>query len=115
MIHIHDKEVNKIGECNLLYYIINPPKGAKSVNSYYSPIIHECMNNIHGRAKFKSFRILLETRFSSTIVMGGIVKKLHPEKYSVMQWHTQAGNITTDYKVKVDFTLPALSTKIFVM
>ena len=30
-----------------------------------------------------------------------------------MQWHTQAGNTTTDLKVKVDFTLPALNaTKI---
>ena len=26
-----------------------------------------------------------------------------------MQWHTQAGNITTNIKVKVYFTLPALS------
>ena len=26
MIHIHDKEVNKISECNLLHDIINPPK-----------------------------------------------------------------------------------------
>ena len=26
-----------------------------------------------------------------------------------MQWHKQAGNITTNLKVEVDFTLPALS------
>ena len=26
-----------------------------------------------------------------------------------MQWHTQAGNITTNLKVKLDFTLPILS------
>ena len=26
-----------------------------------------------------------------------------------MKWNTQTGNITTNYKVKVDFTLPALS------
>ena len=26
----------------------------------------------------------------------------------MMQWHTQAYNITTNIKVKVDFTLPAL-------
>ena len=26
-----------------------------------------------------------------------------------MQWNTKAGNITTNIKVKVDFTLPALS------
>ena len=27
-----------------------------------------------------------------------------------MTWHIQAGNITTNIKVKVTFTLPALST-----
>ena len=27
-----------------------------------------------------------------------------------MQWHIQAGNNTTNHKVKVYFTLPALST-----
>ena len=26
-----------------------------------------------------------------------------------MQWHTQAVNVTTNHKVKVDITLPALS------
>ena len=26
-----------------------------------------------------------------------------------MQWQMQAGNITTNFKVKVDFTLPTLS------
>ena len=30
-----------------------------------------------------------------------------------MQWHTQAGNITTNLKFKIDFTLPEFSaTKI---
>ena len=40
--------------------------------------------------------------------MGRIVEKLYPEKDAVMQWQTHAGNITTNHKVKVDFTLPAL-------
>ena len=44
------------------------------------------------------------------ILMGRIVGKLHPEKGAVIQWHTQAGNITNDHKVKVYFTSPALST-----
>ena len=26
-----------------------------------------------------------------------------------MQWHTQTGNITTNLKVKIDFTLPEFS------
>ena len=41
--------------------------------------------------------------------MGRLVEKIQPEKYALMQWHTQAKNITTTYKVKVDFTLTALS------
>ena len=36
-------------------------------------------------------------------------KTIYPEKYAVMKWHTQDGNITTNHRVKVDFTLPALS------
>ena len=38
-----------------------------------------------------------------------IVGKLSPDKYAAMKWHTQAINITTNYKVNVDFTFPALS------
>ena len=47
----------------------------------------------------------MEIGCSYTIVMGRIVEKLHPKKYAVIQWHTQADNL----KVKVDFTLPSLS------
>ena len=67
------------------------------------------MNNRKVNVKFKNFRILMNSGFSSTIVMGRLVEKLHPEKDAEMQWHTQAGNITTNLKVKVDSTLPALS------
>ena len=48
------------------------------------------------------------------IVIGRLVEKLYPEKDDVMQWHTQDRNITTDIKVKIDFTLTALSAKTFV-
>ena len=41
--------------------------------------------------------------------MGRLVGKLYPDKDAVMQWHTQAVNITTNLKVKVDFISPALS------
>ena len=40
--------------------------------------------------------------------MGRLVKNLYPKKYYVMQRHTQAGNITTNIKVEVKFTLPKL-------
>ena len=42
-----------------------------------------------------------------------LFKKLHCEKDALVQWHTQAGNITNNLKVKVDFALPALSAKDF--
>ena len=43
-----------------------------------------------------------------------LVEKLHPDKNSVMWWHTQAVNITTNLKVKVNFTLPALTATNFI-
>ena len=41
--------------------------------------------------------------------MGRLAGKINPEKYAMMQWHTQAGNITTSIKVGVHFTLPTFS------
>ena len=45
------------------------------------------------------------------IVMGRLVEKIYPEKDAVIQWHSQDDNITTNIKVKVNFTLPALGVK----
>ena len=114
MIHIHEKEVNKKSGCNLLQGMINPPKRAKKLNNHYYPILHVCMNTTKGREKYKNFQILLDSGCIYTIVMGRLVEKLLPEEDAVMQWHPQAGNRTTDIKVKVDPTLPPLSAKPFV-
>ena len=51
MIHIHDKEVNTIAECNLLHDIINTSKCYNNTNTYLSPIIHGFMNTHMGRRK----------------------------------------------------------------
>ena len=59
MTRIHDKEVNKISEYNLLHDIINPPKRTKKLNNHYSPILHGCMNTRKVKDKFKDFLILL--------------------------------------------------------
>ena len=76
MIHIHDKEINKIASCHLLHDIINPPRRVKFLNSHYYPIIHVCMNTRKGRASFKNFRILLVGGCSYTIVMVRMVENL---------------------------------------
>ena len=67
------------------------------------------MNTIKGEAKFNNFLIILSGGCSSIIVIGRIVEKLHPDKYDVMQRHMQDGNITTNLKVNIYCTLPALS------
>ena len=47
------------------------------------------------------------------IVMGVLVENIYPNKYAVIQWHAQAGSITTNLKLEVDFILPEISvTKI---
>ena len=74
---MHNKKLNNIAECNLIHDIINSPKLTKTLNSYYSPILHWCMNNIKGKAKFKNFQIQLDSGCSSKIVMGRIVEKLN--------------------------------------
>ena len=42
------------------------------------------------------------------IVMVRLVEKIHPDKYAVMQWHTQAVDITTNIKVNIDLKITAL-------
>ena len=67
------------------------------------------MNTRKGKSSFFLNCILLEIGCSSTILMGSLVKILSQEEDNPMQWHMQAGNITTNLKVKIYFTLPALS------
>ena len=99
MIHIHEKEVNKIAEYNLLHDIINTLKRAKILNIRYSPLLHGCMNTRIGRARVKNFQILFSIGCSSKIVILMLVVKIVLKEDDVMQWYTQAGNITTNIKV----------------
>ena len=63
--------------------------------------------------RFENFRRLLDSGFSSTVVMGRLMKKLTPKEDAVMQWQTQAVSVTANLKVRIYFNLPELSaTKI---
>ena len=70
---IHENEVNKITECNLIHDILNTYKRTKVLNFHQYPILHGCMNTRKGRAKFNSFRILFYSGSSSTIVMRSLI------------------------------------------
>ena len=63
------------------------------------------MNTLKGRTNFKSFRILLDSLFSFTILMRKITEKLNPKRDAVTKWHKQAGIITTNIKVKIYLNL----------
>ena len=52
---IHDNEVNKISDWNLLHDILKSYKHTKSINRNYSPTLHECLNTQKGISKFKNF------------------------------------------------------------
>ena len=53
-------------------------------------------DHIHkGKGKFNKFRVLLYSGCGSTILMLMLIKNLNPKEDNVIQWHTQAGNITT--------------------
>ena len=51
---IHDNEVNKIDEFNLLNYILNPYKHTKDINIHYYTILHGCINTNKGISKFNN-------------------------------------------------------------
>ena len=70
---IYENRVNKLAECNLLHDVLNPPKLNKSLNIHYSHILQGCMNIRKGKAKFKNFRILLDSGCSFKILMGRMI------------------------------------------
>ena len=80
----------------------------KKLTIHYYLILHEYKNTRTGKSKFKNFYILLDSECSNKIVMGRIIQRLGQNKF-LMQWNTQAGNITTNIKVEVNFTKPELS------
>ena len=113
MSFIHENEVNKVSECNLIHDILNPSKRTGLLNIHYYPILHGCMNTRKGRETFKNFLILFHSGFGSTIVIKILITKIDPIEDAVVQRHTQAGNIITNIKVKIYFTLLELrATKI---
>ena len=63
------------------------------------------MNTQKGGAKYNNFHLLLDSGCISAIVIRRLITKLNPKIYDVMQWHTQAGNITTNIRLKNIFYL----------
>ena len=82
---IHEKKKRKIDGRSLLHDIINLSKRTKILNNHYYIILHGWMNKRKDIAKFKNFRILLNSEFSSIILMGSLIKKLTHKEDDVMQ------------------------------
>ena len=103
---INDNEVINIAEWNLPHDILNYSKQTKNVNSQYFHIIHGCMNTHRGELILKNFRMLLDSGCIYTIAIRMLITNLTTKKDDVFQRQTQAVNITTTTKAKIDFTLP---------
>ena len=52
---IHENEVNKIPECNLIHDILNPYKSTILLNTHQYPIIRVCMNTQKGGVNSRIF------------------------------------------------------------
>ena len=71
------------------------------------------MKTCNRKEKFGNFRIILDSRRSSTIVMGKLMSKLKQKESTKTMWEAQAGKFMTSKKVDIDFCLPEFSaTKI---
>ena len=55
------------------------------------------------------FLTLLDSGCSSKHLMIKLIRILKTKEDYVMEWHNQAGDITTNLKVKIDFTWPEFS------
>ena len=75
---INNNEVNNIYEWNLLRDILNTSKITKNINIHYSTILHVYLNTHKGGEILKIFRILLDSVYSSTILMIRLTSKLNP-------------------------------------
>ena len=113
--NIHDNDVNNISEWNLRHDISNTYICVKSTNSNYFPILHGFMNTRRGKSKYKTFLILLYSRRSSKKLTIIQTSKIITTKYTMTQWKTQVGNITTYHKVKVSFCIHEFSVIKIVM
>ena len=64
------------------------------------------MNTHMGKLRLNNFKMLLDGGCISIIVIRMLITNLKTKKYDVIQRHTQAVNITTTTKSKIDFTIP---------
>ena len=103
MNNIHDNKVNNIAECNLLNDIVNTSKCTKDINTNYFPILHLCINTCKGRVKYNSFKDLLDSGFSPTVLMRRITTTLE-KRDVVIQYHTQAVNHIKNLNVRIYLT-----------
>ena len=78
-------------------------KNTKSKKIHYSPTIHGFTNVCRGRPEYRSFRILLDSVYSSPTINKQTTKKRR-NKYTPVKSTkciTQVGNFTTNSMVKV--------------
>ena len=104
------KRVKKImcKRYNLLKYLPRHNKCTKQTSTFF-PIAHWFMNIPRGGTNFISFLILVNIKWSSTIVISRITSIIKHRKGITTQWKKQSENVTNIKNIDVIFCLPELS------
>ena len=107
------KRVKKImcKRYNLLKYLPRHNKCTKQTSTFF-PIAHWFMNIPRGGTNFISFLILVNIKWSSTIVISRITSIIKHRKGITTQWKKQSENVTNIKNIDVIFWLPELIEEI---
>ena len=74
-----------------------------------TPIVFACVQTKLGKhPKIKTIKALLDSGSSSTLISQQYAKKLRLRTENKTKWKTTAGEFTTSFKTKIEFSLPEL-------
>ena len=80
--------------------------------STLTPIVFAQIRTKLGKTpKFKTIKCLLDSGSSSSLLAYEYAKKLGLKSENTTTWHTTAGDFNTNFKSKIDFSLPELHEK----
>ena len=88
-------------------YLNNSPK-KRVKKSHLTHVLYGTLFTRKGTEEQRVIKILCDSGTSSTIVSGAFTKKLRMKTKTNNTWNTKGGNFTTNYKAKVQITLPEL-------
>ncbi len=74
------------------------------------PVLYAWIRTHEGlKPNAKTIKVLLDSGASATLVCGSLIKKIWNTRTSTMRWRKCGGNFHTEYRSKVQLSLPKFS------